>query len=189
MKDLVKICQPHFQAVSYPNGTIFNSSIATPVWLIMYNFHPLLSDNVDYNATNGSKPPLPFSMSGDSDANVRIPSVFMQRQDAETLRELLREEEKVQVLLTWIPRYPDEEATTGNSSHDGEEESGHIGQSDNSQTESEVYKDKACAGEGRGTEQDARQCDSDQEHSSVGSNSLFDSGYSEPELESERENT
>lgn len=131
-------------------------------------------------------------MSGDSNSNIRIPSVFMQRKDAEILRDLLRTEEKVQVLLTWIPRYPDEEATAGNSSLGGGEEAGRTEKSGNNQAESEAYKDKEYAGQEKGcggTEQDARHCDGDQEHSSVGSNPLFDSGYSEPELESEKENT
>ena len=61
---------------------------------------------MDYNSTNTAK--APFSMSGDSSTDIGIPSVFMQRKDAETLRELLKGEESVHVLLTWTRDDPDE---------------------------------------------------------------------------------
>lgn len=53
--------------------------------------------------TDSKSTHLPFSMSGDDKIEIHIPSVFMQKRHADTLRELLRGEEKVEVLLTWVP--------------------------------------------------------------------------------------
>ena len=41
-------------------------------------------------------------MSGDGINDVDIPAVFMQKSDADILRELLASEDSVYVLLTWI---------------------------------------------------------------------------------------
>ena len=43
-------------------------------------------------------------MSGDGTDDITIPAVFMKKGDASVLRELLRLEKSVYVLLTWIPQ-------------------------------------------------------------------------------------
>lgn len=63
-------------------------------------------------------------MSGDGSTDIGIPSVFMQKKDAELLRELLKGEEGVHVLLTWIRSDPDEgEEGDGGDAGEKEEES------------------------------------------------------------------
>ena len=129
-------------------------------------------------------------MSGDRNSNIQIPSVFLQQPGAELLRTLLSKEEKVQVLLTWIPKYPDEETT---ESGDKEEEvtkrgketegSGDPGQRDSRLLGGQDGEE--CTGEHGGSEQDTRQCDGGQEQScgSGGGSSLFDDGQSDEEHE------
>ena len=129
-------------------------------------------------------------MSGDRNSNIQIPSVFLQQPGAELLRTLLSKEEKVQVLLTWIPKYPDEETT---ESGDKEEEvtkrgketegSGDLGERDSRLLGGQDGEE--CAGKHGGSEQDTRQCDGGQEQScgGGGGSSLFDDGQSDEEHE------
>ena len=61
-------------------------------------------------------------MSGDaSSADIEIPSVFMQRRDAERMRHLLDSGDEVFVLLTWIRR--EEEAEEGEGEGEGQHRS------------------------------------------------------------------
>eukprot|EP00731_Ephydatia_muelleri_P023845 Em0016g116a len=56
----------------------------------------IIADNVDYSATNATRP---FSMSGDGTNDLHIPSVFMQQEDANLLRQALASH-PVRVMLT-----------------------------------------------------------------------------------------
>lgn len=69
-------------------------------------------DNVD-PSTNPTKSPLPFSMSGDGVDDVRIPSVFMRKGDAQFLLDLFREAGEVVVRLGPAPE--EEEENKGKS--------------------------------------------------------------------------
>ena len=85
----------------------------------------LISDNLDYNSTNTSTTQLPFSMSGDGSKDIEIPSVFMQRKDADILRELMTTGDKpVHVLLTWLPKDQQSEEKEGDSEQQKETASG-----------------------------------------------------------------
>ena len=59
-------------------------------------------------------------MSGDGSTDIAIPSVFMQKKDAELLRELLMGEEGVHVLLTWVRSDPDEGGEGGTERSQGD---------------------------------------------------------------------
>ena len=129
-------------------------------------------------------------MSGDRNSNIQIPSVFLQQPGAELLRTLLSKEEKVQVLLTWIPKYPDEETTESGDEEEGvakeekeTEEPGDPGQRDSRLLGGQNGEE--CTGEHGGSEQDTRQYDGGQEQScgGGGSSSLFDDGQSDEEHE------
>ena len=137
-------------------------------------------------------------MSGDRNSNIQIPSVFLQQPGAELLRTLLSKEEKVQVLLTWIPKYPDEETTESGDEETTEsgdkkeevakeeketEEPGDPGQRDSRLLGGQDGEE--CTGEHGGSEQDTRQYDGGQEQScgGGGSSSLFDDGQSDEEHE------
>ena len=131
-------------------------------------------------------------MSGDRNSNIQIPSVFLQQPGAELLRTLLSKEEIVRVLLTWIPKYPDEETTKGGNKEEEvtkeEKETGTEEPGDPEQRDSRLLggQDREeCTGEHGGSEQDIRQCDGGQEHScgGGGGSSLFDDGQSDEEHE------
>ena len=125
-------------------------------------------------------------MSGDRNSNIQIPSVFLQQPGAELLRTLLSKEEKVQVLLTWIPKYPDEETTKSDGDEEvttgeeeketGTEEPGDPGQRDSRLLGGQDGEE--CTGDCGGSEQDTRQCDG-----GGGSSFLFDDGQSDAEHE------
>lgn len=59
----------------------------------------IVSDNTVYDESSPNPPP--FSMSGDA-PDISIPAVFMKKVDAIYLRELLKGEEDLYVLLTWM---------------------------------------------------------------------------------------
>lgn len=128
-------------------------------------------------------------MSGDINSDIRIPSVFLQRPGAELLRTLLSKEDNVQVLLTWIPKYPDEdttgseggeEVTTGEEQKEtGMDEPGDPGEKDSSGQDGEE-----CSGGCEDSEQDRGQCNGGHERScGGGGSSLFDDGQSDAEHE------
>lgn len=60
-------------------------------------------DNADRSQNNDSKPPFPFSMSGDENmSDVLIPSVFITHSDGQRLLQLKKDGQSVNVLLTWL---------------------------------------------------------------------------------------
>ena len=128
-------------------------------------------DNTDYDEGNSSVVQA-FSMSGDgTQDDVEIPSVFMQRHDAQRLRHLLDMEEEVYILLTWL-RGEGEEGEEGSGEGVGEKEG------------EREFQDSCVSGDEDG-------CHDNQQHSSEGQGSLFDDGYGEwnrDSMESERDN-
>ncbi len=91
------------QEVGAAGVIVAGKDITTILEIIQHFQFPVClcsADNLDYNATNTT---MPFSMSGDKVNDVEIPSVFMQKDDAMWLRELMGKGESVMVLLTWLP--------------------------------------------------------------------------------------
>lgn len=128
-------------------------------------------------------------MSGDKNSNIHIPSVFLQRPGAEVLRTLLSKGDKVQVLLTWIPKYPDEETTGSEGGEEvttGEEkkETGMKEPGDQGQKDSDGQDGEECSGGCEESEQDRGQCNGGHERlCGGGGSSLFDDGQSNEEHE------
>lgn len=60
-------------------------------------------DNAGRSQNNDSKPPFPFSMSGDENmSDVLIPSLFITHSDGQRLLQLRKDGQSVNVLLTWL---------------------------------------------------------------------------------------
>ena len=94
------LCFVHLLSLLY-NSVPCLSSLHCNYFSVCISFPPLQTplsclDNVDYSATNATRP---FSMSGDGTNDVHIPSVFMQQEDANLLRQALASH-LVRVMLT-----------------------------------------------------------------------------------------
>lgn len=146
------------------------------------SFRPV--DNLDYTDTNVT---MPFSMSGDKVNDVTIPAVFMHKDDATWLMELIAKSKNVMVLLTWLPSDQEEPPADQNGEPLEDEQEDVLPKQETRESEFEekvAELDKPVLGRVKGEDGmsdgslDKGQCHGRQCEEDTSTSSLYDNGFS-----------